>query len=156
MYCTCPKCGKTVEISPEALAEQEGMVVCPQCLCDFRGTNEQLPLRKRRVVVTNEPEMPHISISCPSCGRGLADDMNFCPYCRRPVNAAPEPEPVATETEPDAPSEENEPDFQPYYSPKRRVVAGRTPVIRRHTPFYAYLVILALTGIFIWLLFYFK
>lgn len=42
MRWTCPKCGKKLTVSDEQLIAQNGVIVCPQCLC----TAEQ-PLPKR-------------------------------------------------------------------------------------------------------------
>ncbi|MCF0204944.1 MAG: zinc-ribbon domain-containing protein [Muribaculaceae bacterium] len=146
MICVCPKCGKQVEMSPQALADQGGVVVCPKCLCEYTGTLEPLPQpRHRRHADEPEEQTVVITLECTRCGRGLADDMNFCPYCGKPVAEIegeieePEPEPQ------DEGEEDDDLEFTPYPAKPRRRATGRTPVIRRHTPIYAYILIVLLS-----------
>ena len=57
MQWTCDKCGKTVQISAEQLAETEGAVVCPQCLAtDVVPGYKRRSKRKRQAPAPPPPE----------------------------------------------------------------------------------------------------
>ena len=51
MRCTCPKCGKKLDISNEQLIANDGVIVCPQCLLQARQ-----PIPKKRSTSTTASE----------------------------------------------------------------------------------------------------
>ena len=60
MKYTCPKCGKTLELSTEALINMEYKTVCPQCLSNLEivGDYAYIPLDDGSLTLASDPTEP--------------------------------------------------------------------------------------------------
>ena len=78
MELTCPQCAKAIKMSLEELSTAKGVVVCPQCLREFRAEGiELLPQRPAPV-----PDEAAGALFCHDCGHRLPQEgLKFCPYC---------------------------------------------------------------------------
>lgn len=112
MELRCPHCGKLLTMSLPELASSNGVVVCPQCLGEFKAQHVDLsgvaPSRpKRRAPKPSQAAAPHdrTAAYCHHCGKRLpAAQLNYCPYCGSSLSltsssaagstAAPAPLPV--------------------------------------------------------------
>ena len=80
----CPKCGKEIEISEQELTTLKNHIVCPQCLSTLKidGDYAYIPLdfdEATPPVNSTKPAEPEVT--CPSCGKTLHGNPNFCPEC---------------------------------------------------------------------------
>lgn len=93
MKYTCPKCGKTMELSTEVLINSEYKVVCPQCLCQLQiiGDYAYIPSEDLKLDTTVEPSR---TINCPVCGHEANSGTHFCPNSGTSFDAPAAPPPV--------------------------------------------------------------
>jgi len=82
MNYTCPKCGKKIEISTEALQSANYRVVCPQCLSQLQvvGDYAYVPLEDDSLALPNATQ-PSQPVICPKCGKQASGNAHFCPNC---------------------------------------------------------------------------
>lgn len=78
MELTCPQCAKAIKMSLEELSTAQGVVVCPQCLREFRPEGiVLLPPRPAAAPVESGGVL-----FCHDCGHRLPQEgLKFCPYC---------------------------------------------------------------------------
>lgn len=78
MELTCPQCAKAIKMSLEELSTAQGVVVCPQCLREFRPEGiVLLPPRPAAAPVESGG-----AFFCHDCGHRLPQEgLKFCPYC---------------------------------------------------------------------------
>ncbi len=105
MKFTCPKCGKTIELSPEALEASNHFTVCPQCLTRLQivGDYAYVPLADGTLQLNPEPpsqssepapEAPQSTATMPSA---VKRPPTFAPPAKSaPTEAAP-PVPAAVD-----------------------------------------------------------
>ncbi len=78
MELTCKQCGKTIKISLEELSVAGGVVVCPQCLHEFRAEGVELLPARAAVEAEEAVEV----LYCHDCGHRLPQPgLKYCPYC---------------------------------------------------------------------------
>ena len=107
--CTCPRCGKTIEVSDRVLAHHDCKVVCPQCLAVFTQVRDGLLVEHHepQPVATSAPATATMAHHyCMGCGQALPTGANFCFNCGLAVNDVPHPATVtptpATDSAPTA------------------------------------------------------
>ncbi len=89
MELKCPHCGKLLTMSLTELASGNGVVVCPQCLGEFKPQHVDLsgitPSRpKPSASKPSQAAVPRDGAVayCHHCGKRLpAPRLNYCPYC---------------------------------------------------------------------------
>lgn len=76
----CPKCGKKMDLSTEALINNEYKVICPQCLCQLHivGDYAYIPNDSLELDTTIGQSR---TINCPVCGHEANSNAHFCPNC---------------------------------------------------------------------------
>ena len=99
----CPKCGKEIEISEQELTTLKNHIVCPQCLSTLKidGDYAYIPLdfdEATPPVNSTKPAEPEVT--CPSCGKTLHGNPNFCPECGHNFRSTSAPEPASTQVTP--------------------------------------------------------
>ena len=91
MNYTCPKCGKKMDLSVEALIDSQYKVTCPECRSELQivGDYAYIPNESLELDATVEPSQ---TINCPKCGREMSSNAHFCPNCGFSADsAAPTP-----------------------------------------------------------------
>lgn len=83
-----------MSVSPEELAQRDGLVVCPQCLTAYQAVPPgSLPqaasLSTKHTAGTDAPKR-----FCPHCGKRIDEGINFCPYCGNKLQHMPPPIPT--------------------------------------------------------------
>ena len=88
MNYTCPKCGKKMDLSTEALINSEYKVICPQCLCQLHivGDYAYIPNDTLELDTTIEPSR---TINCPKCGHETSTGAHFCSNCGASFDVSP-------------------------------------------------------------------
>ncbi len=95
MELRCPHCGKLLAMSLQELASSNGVVVCPQCLGEFKAQHVDLsgikPSRPRRQAPkpgrASTTQAVVAAVYCHHCGKRLpAAQLNYCPYCGNPLS----------------------------------------------------------------------
>lgn len=85
MRYVCPRCGKVVELSEEALGQQGGVIVCPRCLGEYTADGRCLG-GEGDTAAGATAAAPRF---CTACGARLPQSAHFCPNCGVPVAAGP-------------------------------------------------------------------
>lgn len=106
----CPHCGKVLSESPQELARNGFMVLCPRCLSTFEPAGidreaiealakESDNAKSNATQAANEPQQT--TTYCHNCGCKLPVGMklNYCPACGCKLQLTPEAHPLTPATE---------------------------------------------------------
>ena len=99
MNYTCPKCGKKMDLSVEALIDSQYKVTCPECRSELQivGDYAYIPNESLELDATVEPSQ---TINCPKCGREMSSNAHFCPNCGTSFDSSA-PSTTAVDTAPE-------------------------------------------------------